>query len=310
MEQRLDDVSIGVAGRRDGVGHHLGAILHRPDEPVEAGIERLLPRQRRHRGEDLGQSLEEGLRRDAPLMPSPAGEIRQPTRPRPVVALRRPVELCERIGDDLVDRRQGGQPILLGAVDVDARQAIAIAGGAAEHRGDPGRDRAAPVGPDDEIAPRLRAMHPPDPGEGVGAVVAELIEPEAIAEIGDLDDDRILGQIKHPEAVDHILVRTGNDGRPRPDDVGEHRQAVDRSDRDPAAPPRGRHALERRAAVVEIDQRPAPHVGLPGGAAELIEPDRFSPGAVRDRGPGDRRGTEGTRPAQDQRKRDNCQKDR
>ena len=65
----------------DGVGHHLGAILDRPDEPVEAGIECLLSRKRRHRGEDLRQHLKERLRRDAPLMPAPAGEIRQPPRP-------------------------------------------------------------------------------------------------------------------------------------------------------------------------------------------------------------------------------------
>ena len=192
---------------------------------------------------------------------------------------------------------------------MDAGQAIAVASRAAEHPGDPRRDRAPPVGTDDEIAPRLRAVHPPHPRKGVGAVVAELIEPKASTEIGDLDDDRIRGQIEHPEAVDHVLVRTGNDGRPRPDDVGEHRQAVDRSDRDPAAPPRGRHALQRRAALVEVDQRPAPHVGLLGGAAEFLEPDAIGHGAVRERAPGDRRGSEGTRPAEDQRKRDQCQKD-
>ena len=222
---------------------------------------------------------------------------------------RRSVELGEWISHDLVDRRLGGQSILLGAVDMDARQAIAVAGRAAENPGDPSRDPTIPVGPDDEIAPRLRAVHLPHPGEGIGAMVAELIEPEAIAEVGDLDNDGIRGQIEHPEAVDHVLVRTGNDGRPRPDDVGEHRQAVDRSDRDSAAPPRGRHALQRQAALVEIDQRPAPNVGLPSSAAELIEPDAIGRGAVRDRGPGDRRGTEGPRPAQDQRKRDECQKD-
>ena len=45
-------------------------------------------------------------------------------------------------------------------------------------------------GPDEQVEARLRAVHLAELGEAVGAQVDDLIDPEAITEIGNLDHDR------------------------------------------------------------------------------------------------------------------------
>ena len=88
-----------------------------------------------------------------------------------------------------------------------------------------------PVRPDEQIEAGRRAVHLAELDETVGAQIDDLIDPEAIAEIGHLDDDRRDIERQRADAVDDVLVRTGDGAFFRIDVVGQHGEAVERAPR-------------------------------------------------------------------------------
>ena len=63
-----------------------------------------------------------------------------------------------------------------------------------------------PAGPDEEIEAGFGAVHRAEIGEAVGPEVGRLIDPVALAEIRDLDHDRLAAKIEDAEAVDEIMA--------------------------------------------------------------------------------------------------------
>lgn len=86
---------------------------------------------------------------------------------------------------------------------------------------------------------------------------------EARAEIGNLKDDRIAGEIEHAEAVDQILARTGDVALAGILRAGKHAEPVDRCHGRDAAYQEGLglDPVLRPIAVVDVHQRPRPEIG-------------------------------------------------
>ena len=135
--------------------------------------------------------------------------------------------------------RLNGLLVLGRVVHEDARGDEAGVGRSAEDLGDALGHFALPVRADEQIEARRGAVHLAEVDEAVGAQINGLIDPEAVAEVGHLDDDR--GLVESQRARRHR--RRPGSGRRRcalgGDIVGEHDKAVER---------RGRH----RAGIGEL----------------------------------------------------------
>jgi len=99
-----------------------------------------------------------------------------------------------------------------------------------------------------------------DPRELVGTRVIECINPEPIAEIRHVEDDRLLVQPEESATIHDILIRAGDESLFRASIAGEHRDRV---------PGQWQHAAQQagfgrlgegRTPIGHIDQRPAPQV--------------------------------------------------
>src|SRR6185369_9603320 len=88
-----------------------------------------------------------------------------------------------------------------------------------------------PIGPDEEIEAGLCAVHRADLGEAVGPEIGRLIDPVALAEIRNLDDDRLAAEIENAEAVDEILAGASDVALLGADIIVQHGEMVDRRDR-------------------------------------------------------------------------------
>ena len=179
----------------------------------------------------------------------------------PVLGLHLPVELRQRVEDDLTDHRLDGLVILLGVIHENARNDKRQRRGRAHHCRDAGWRLALPVRADHHVEAGLGAVLLADLGELVGARVIERIDPEAIAEIRHLKDDGLFVQRVEAGAIHDVLVRAGDEGLVRADVPGQHRVPVE-CDRHHAAQQAGFGRLgEGCGAVGHVDQRPAPQVG-------------------------------------------------
>ena len=112
---------------------------------------------------------------------------------------------------------------------VEARNVAVIAGGR----------RPLPVGADQQIEAGLGAVHGAEIGKAVGPDVGRLKDPEALAEVGHLNDHRLAAKIENAEAIDEILARAGDVALPRADIVVQHGEVIDRRDRRDAADEEG-----------------------------------------------------------------------
>ena len=152
----------------------------------------------------------------------------------PVLGLHFPVELRQRVVDDLTDHRLDGLVILLGVIHENARNDKRQRRGGAHHCRDPGWGFALPVRADHQIEARLGAVLLADLGELVGARVIVRVDPEAISEIRHLKDDGFLVQRHEAGAIHDILVRACDESLVRADVAGQHRVPV-KCDRHDAA---------------------------------------------------------------------------
>ena len=149
-----------------------------------------------------------------------------------------------------------------------------MAGRRPQDTGDATGRGAGPARPDDQIAAGPGAVHAAEVAEAVGPLVSQLVEPEPIAEIGDLHDDRCGGQIEDSETVEHVAVGAGHEWRSRCHLVGEHGQLIERRDRQATAlagPGDERHASP---ALMHVGQRPSPEIRFPGQRLDVQRPNR------------------------------------
>ncbi len=175
------------------------------------------------------------------------------------LGLRLPVEVLQRIGDDLVDHRLYRRPVLRRVVHEHARYRIGQRGRAADDRFDAGGFLAFPLRADDQVEARLGIVRLADLGELVGARVIHCVDPEAVAEVGHLDHHRLFIEREEAEAVDNILVRTGDEILARVDVVAQHPDLAARRDRQNAVQPAGLGRLRDGGAAVDlVDHWPAP----------------------------------------------------
>ena len=160
---------------------------------------------------------------------------------------------------DRLERRVVGLVVLL----KHARNDGADIGRAAEHARDALRRVVVPAGPDEKVETRLGAVHGAEIGEAVGPEIGRLIDPIALAEIGDLHHHRLAAKIENAEAIDEILRRAGDVALLGADIVVQHGKAIDRRHGSHAADQHGLRldALERGITVEHVHQRPGPEIG-------------------------------------------------
>src|SRR3546814_19412298 len=81
-------------------------------------------------------------------------------------------------------------------------------------------DWSSDVCSSDLVKARLGAVRLAELAELIGPRVIERIDPEAVAEVRDLGDHRFAVEIEEPQAVDHILVRAGDESFRGVDEIG------------------------------------------------------------------------------------------
>ena len=124
-------------------------------------------------------------------------------------------------------------------------------------------DVAVPVRPDQQVEAGLGAVGLAELAELVGALVVEGVDPEAVAEVGHLDDHGLGVEIEEAKAVDDVLVRTGDEPLGRIDVVVQHADLALRRHRQNAAEQARLGAwVMPVAAVQHVHHRPAPDVGV------------------------------------------------
>ena len=133
----------------------------------------------------------------------------------------RVVELCQRIHHDPPGDDLNGLVVLRRVILEHARDDVSGIGRGAEHPSDALRDFFLPVGSDQQIEAWRGAVHLAHIGKAVGAYIDDLVDPEPIVEIRDLNHRRRLIKRECAGAVDHILVWAGDDALFRHDVVGE-----------------------------------------------------------------------------------------
>ncbi len=145
-----------------------------------------------------------------------------------------------------------------------------------------------PVRAHQQVEPGLAAVHRSEVREAVGALISDLIHPEATLEVRDLNHDRLAFQREDAEAVDDVLVGTCDKALLRLDIVAQHRELVARRNRDDAAhQARLRQVLERGSAVVQVGHRPRPEIGEASQRAHiLLAHARTGNGPATDSSPG------------------------
>ena len=74
-----------------------------------------------------------------------------------------------------------------------------------------GRDFALPAGTDHHVKAGLRSIGLADLGELIGAGIVEGVDPEPVAEVGDLEHDRLLVERVIAGTVDDILIGAGHE---------------------------------------------------------------------------------------------------
>jgi hypothetical protein len=145
----------------------------------------------------------------------------------------------------------------------DARHDERGIGRRAKQLRDPSRHLPVPLRADQKVEPRRGAIHLADLREAVTADVDGLVDPEAIAEIRDLHDDRRLLERGDAGAIDNVLVGTGHPAFLRSDIVAQHREAIERRERQHAVHQTWLGTFrEREPAVVDIDHRPSPEISI------------------------------------------------
>ena len=157
-----------------------------------------------------------------------------------------------------LDRR----PVLGSVVHEHARDGVGQRGRTADDRLDAGGLFAFPVRTDDQVEAGLGVVGLADLRELVRARVVHRVDPEAVAEVRDLDDDRLFVEREEAEAVDDILIRTGDEVLPGIDVVAQHPDLPARRDRQHAVEPAGLGRLRDGGAAIDlVDHRPAPDIG-------------------------------------------------
>src|SRR5262245_5687528 len=100
--------------------------------------------------------------------------------------------------------------------------------------------------------------------ECVGALIAELIDPEAPFEVRYLNDHRSLFERKNAETVDDVLIGASDEPLLRLDIVAKHRELVTRRHwHDAAHQARLGDVLEGGPPVVQIHHWPGPDISEP-----------------------------------------------
>jgi hypothetical protein len=85
------------------------------------------------------------------------------------------------------------------------------------------RCRTLPIRPGQKIEAGLRSVHLAEFGNGIGTLIDDLIDPESISEVGDLNDNRFLRQIQDTETLQDVLIWTSNHTLRRLNIVAQHR---------------------------------------------------------------------------------------
>src|SRR5208282_1444893 len=166
------------------------------------------------------------------------------------------------IEHDLVEHQLDGLAVFGSVIEKDTGSTGGQLGGGPHHGDDARRGLPLPVWSHHHVETRLAPVSLSNLGELVGARVIQRIDPEAVAEIRHLEDNRFLVQGIVAHAIDHILVRAGDKTLLRADVVGQKRELTDRSHRQDAAHESGLGCLrECPTTVVRADERPAPDVG-------------------------------------------------
>ena len=171
---------------------------------------------------------------------------------------------AERIGDESLERGPNGLTILRGVIHERARAHGHQLRRRPDHLGDALRDLPLPIGPHHKIVSGLRAVRLAEPRELVAARIVKSPDPEPVAEIGDLQHNRIVIDSGVSEAIDHILIGMRHPSFLRRDVVAQHRDVTERRSRQNAADQSWRRSLgEGSASIERIHKRPAPQIRVP-----------------------------------------------
>ena len=153
-----------------------------------------------------------------------------------------------------------------------------MAGRRPQDAGDAQRRSAGPAGADDEVAAWPGAIHAAEVRESIRPLVAELVEPEAVAELGHLQHDRAHAEVEHAEPIQHVAVRARHERRPWSGLLGEHGEFVERGDWQTSALAGAWHEGDAGTALMDIGQRPAPDIGLTGYGPNSVWPKEAKAG--------------------------------
>src|SRR5271170_2682445 len=241
------------------------------EDTLNVSVESFSARQRWNLFKDIAELIEEGLG----LYPfgfflaaRGGWELRYF---RPVLGLSLSGEFAEGIDEDAAQHGLDGLTVGGCVIQKSAGNNHTEIGLRVEDAGDAAGSRSLPVRADEEVSAGFGGVHLAELGEGVGALIDDLIDPESVAKVGHLDNKRLLVKGEEAETIDHVLIRAGYEPLTRIDIVAQHGELVDGSHRDDATHQAGfRQLFQNELSVVHIDHRPAPQVGSGPDAADVV----------------------------------------
>ena len=177
------------------------------------------------------------------------------------MALYRSVELGERIHVDAANRRLSlllVPPAWSSTNTRGATKPVLVV--ERKTRVIPFGDGAMPVRSDEKIEARGRSIHFAERSKAVGAQIDDLIDPEPGAEIRNLHDDGTHVERERAAAIGDVLIRARDRSLRGIDVVRQHREPVDRRDRQNAVQQARvwTPSPETKALVIDVDHRPGP----------------------------------------------------